>query len=232
MDVKRGRAAEDPHPRAASRLYFVSPQAGWLLGNDGLIFNTSDGGKTWRRQSSGTKQPLNDIACFSAASCIIAGDKNTLLTTSNGGRTWIRRSAPIANYYELTRLGLARDGSAWVLASAYKNGYLLRSNDRGRTWQIASNDRIFDHYPASLHFFDRERGVILDIAIVLIEDGGATWKLGWRGGAWLSSLFFFNDKLAWAVGDFRTILHTEDGGNSWVKQYEEEIHLPLKNSAE
>src|SRR5258706_456024 len=35
-----------PHPRAASRLYFVSPQAGWLLGNDALIFNTSDGGKT------------------------------------------------------------------------------------------------------------------------------------------------------------------------------------------
>src|SRR4051794_26270471 len=83
-----------PDPRAVRRIYFVNPQVGWLLGKTGLIYKTTDGGKAWRRQSSGVKEPLNNIACFTVSSCIVAGDKNTLLTTSNGGQTWVRRRSP------------------------------------------------------------------------------------------------------------------------------------------
>jgi len=39
--------------------------------------------------------------------------------------------------------------------------------------------------------------------------------------AQLTKVFFFNDKLGWAVGHDATILHTSDGGQSWVIQYQD-----------
>jgi photosystem II stability/assembly factor-like uncharacterized protein len=211
-----------PEPRAVRRIYFVNPQVGWLLGGTGLIFKTTDGGKTWRRQSSGVKENLRKIACFTARSCIVAGERNTLLNTSNGGQTWIKRSPKIARYFDINAVQVTDAGTAWALAVTYKTAYLLQSRNRGRTWEIAS--RTLDENSRLIHFFDGRRGVLLDaIAISYTEDGGSTWNDGWPGGPLLNSFFFLNDKLAWAVGDFETILHTEDGGKTWVKQHDDGV---------
>jgi photosystem II stability/assembly factor-like uncharacterized protein len=219
-----------PDARAVSRIYFVNPQVGWLLGKNGVIFKTSDGGETWRRQLSGVTNSLRKIACFTVSSCIVAGEKNTILNTSNGGQTWIRRSPATPTFFSTNRVQInavhvTRAGTAWALAVAYKGGYLLQSSNQGRTWEIAS--RLLDDYPRLIHFLDDRRGVLLDaIAIMHTEDGGSTWKDGWPGGPVLNSFFFLNDKLAWAVGDFETILHTQDGGRTWVKQHDDGV-IPI-----
>src|SRR5262249_48824176 len=121
-------------------------------------------------------------------------------------------------YYNINSVQVTRDGTAWALAVAYKNGYLLRSTNQGRSWEIVSNSRLFDDFPQAIHFFDRQRGILLDIAILFTEDGGATWDMGWKGGPWLSAFAFIDNKLGWAVGDSQTLLHTEDSGKTWLKQ--------------
>lgn len=46
--------------------------------------------------------------------------------------------------------------------------------------------------------------------------------------ATLTSVFFLNDKLGWAVGHDATILHSQDGGVNWVvQQYLPALHRPL-----
>lgn len=182
-------SVRSPDPRSRTRIYFVNAQVGWLLGKDGSIFKTADAGKSWQRQSSGTKERLDDIACFSAVSCIVSGRKKTLLTTSNGGGTWIGRLPPIAEHFNLRDVRVTRDGTAWVLATAYKAGRLLRSSDRGRTWEIVTGGSLLEN-PSSLHFFDRNRGLVIDTSILLTEDGGATWDWPWHGGAVPLSIFF------------------------------------------
>lgn len=44
----------------------------------------------------------------------------------------------------------------------------------------------------------------------------------------LTSVFFLNDKLGWAVGHDATILHTKDSGLHWqIQQYKPELEKPL-----
>ncbi len=207
-----------PRPFVLSHIYFVNAEVGWLLYTDGWIFKTVDGGKTWRWQISGTKEQLNSIACFSPSLCFLGGNRKTLLTTSNGGRTWIKRYLPISDYYEIRRIQVARDGTIFVLAAEYKTGRVLRSSDRGRTWEVLTGATTFDN-PTSLHFFDRERGIVVDTAIRMTTDGCATWEWVWPGSGNPGWVFFINEKLGWAAGDFQTILHTSDGGKTWVKQH-------------
>lgn len=46
--------------------------------------------------------------------------------------------------------------------------------------------------------------------------------------ATLTSVYFLNDKLGWAVGHDATILHTQDGGENWIiQQYLPELEKPL-----
>ncbi|HEY7220793.1 MAG TPA: hypothetical protein VH985_20635, partial [Candidatus Binatia bacterium] len=126
----------------------------------------------------------------------------------------------IAGYFNINSVQATRTGKAWALAVTYKTGYLLQSGNQGRTWENTS--RLLDDNPRLIHFFDGQRGVLLDaIAIMYTEDAGLTWKDGWPGGPVLNSFFFLDDKLAWAVGDFETILHTEDGGKTWAKQHDD-----------
>jgi photosystem II stability/assembly factor-like uncharacterized protein len=200
--------------------YFVTPQVGWLAGRNGTLLKTSDGGKSWARQRSGTNEVLDDMACLSLTSCIVVGRNNTILSTSDGGRTWTRRDSTLkVRNIDVLHVRVAYDGTAWAVSLGYKYGHVLRSDDRGRTWQVAG--RRIDGFPNAVFFFNAKRGVLLDGGIYLTEDSGNTWRMVWNGGALLQSVFFFNEKLGWAVGDARTILHTADSGKTWVKQYDD-----------
>jgi photosystem II stability/assembly factor-like uncharacterized protein len=70
-----------------------------------------------------------------------------------------------------------------------------------------------------------------DIVYVWSKDNnnkkGPTWKSTDNGVTWqevaptyenLNGIHFVNETHGWAVGDNGTILHTEDGGNTWTKQ--------------
>ena len=56
-------------------------------------------------------------------------------------------------------------------------------------------------------------------AIVHSKDGGATWTLQKTGQPLpLHGVFFFDEKLGWAVGDAGTVLTSTDGGRTWKTQ--------------
>src|SRR5262249_367040 len=143
----------------------------------------------------------------------------TWLTTSNGGRTWIKRYLPICDYYEIRRIQVLRDGTVFVLAAEYKTGRVLRSSDRGRTWEVLTGATTFEN-PLSLHFFERDHGMVVDGAIRMTTDGCATWEWVSLSTGSSGSIFFINEKLGWTAGDFQRILHTSDGGKTWVKQHD------------
>jgi photosystem II stability/assembly factor-like uncharacterized protein len=55
--------------------------------------------------------------------------------------------------------------------------------------------------------------------IVSSGDAGATWTTHKTGQALpLHSVFFFDERVGWAVGEAGTILHTSDGGRRWTIQ--------------
>jgi photosystem II stability/assembly factor-like uncharacterized protein len=56
------------------------------VGESGTIVSTTDGGTTWRSQTSGTTNYLYGLACPSSSTCFAVGSRGTILRTTNGAR--------------------------------------------------------------------------------------------------------------------------------------------------
>lgn len=80
-------------------VYFTDNQNGWAVGNDGVIINTTDGGKTWTAQQSGVTSTLNAVYFVDANNGYAVGGAGTggsnptvALKTVDSGVTWTTMS--------------------------------------------------------------------------------------------------------------------------------------------
>lgn len=143
-------------------LDFLNPQEGWVVGGDGQILHTADGGKTWLVQrrilGQGFTQVLHSVVFTSKLEGFAVGmsptlDKRLILSTDNGGKTWRERAA-----IEKAGGSLGRDvydvyfrnGYGWM--TGFGNDGLYYSNDGGKTWKYYK-----------LHFLRCERPWVLCI---------------------------------------------------------------------
>jgi photosystem II stability/assembly factor-like uncharacterized protein len=168
------------------------------------IYKTTDAGATWTMQfkSDDEKVFLDAMSFWDANHGIVFGDsvggQLYILTTGNGGRTWTRvspASLPPALENEGafaasgTNIALFGKTHAWIGTGAGARSRVLRTTDRGRTWQVAdtplaagSSIGIF-----SIAFRDARHGVVVGgdyrkeqeavDNVAVTSDGGVTWKL-------------------------------------------------------
>jgi photosystem II stability/assembly factor-like uncharacterized protein/tetratricopeptide (TPR) repeat protein len=143
------RAADLRHfeDAALRAVQFVDAKEGWAVGDEGVIWHTIDGGKTWERQPSGVRGSLRSLHFLNPFTGWVAGreelpggagSSGILLYTKDGGETWQRilvNSLPGLNVVRIVnpadpRLGyLAGDAS-----DQYPTGVFV-TQDGGRTWQ-------------------------------------------------------------------------------------------------
>ena len=71
-------------------VFFSSPQQGWVVGQEGVIARSQDGGRQWEFQPSGVKEALYDVGVANDTGWI-AGDKGTVLVSTNGGAQWEKK---------------------------------------------------------------------------------------------------------------------------------------------
>src|SRR5205085_1562564 len=93
----RGWLWQNPLPQgnAIYAVRFASDKRhGWAVGSDGSIFATTDGGRTWRAQTSGVRAHLYSVAFADERVGVVVGDRGTLLVTADGGATWQNKSLP------------------------------------------------------------------------------------------------------------------------------------------
>lgn len=71
-----------------NRVFFVNKNSGWTVGNRGIIYQTVNGGKSWRAQTSGVALDLTDVKFLNTAEGWAAGDGGAMLHTTTGGNIW------------------------------------------------------------------------------------------------------------------------------------------------
>ena len=59
-----------------------------IVGNDGIIYTSTDGGDTWKLIESGVTSDLNQIEFANDKTGWIAGDNGVILKTTTGGTNW------------------------------------------------------------------------------------------------------------------------------------------------
>jgi photosystem II stability/assembly factor-like uncharacterized protein len=168
------------------------------------IYKTIDGGATWVLQfkNEDPRAFYDAMSFWDADHGIVIGDSIDLrfcvMTTENGGRDWVPVPAgalppalPNEGAFAASGTNIAVFGQtrAWIGTGAARKSRVLRTTDRGRTWQVSetplnagSSAGIF-----SIAFRDARHGVIVGgdyqreqeavNNLAVTSDGGATWTL-------------------------------------------------------
>ncbi|MDA8218322.1 MAG: YCF48-related protein [Dehalococcoidales bacterium] len=111
---------------------FVSPKIGWAVDQKGEVWQTLDGGATWRHVSSPpawTETPPPQVQSLSFVDqahgfAIVGLNSSDLYATSDGGRTWndVRPDVQAAAF--------ATPDAGWVIS----DHVLYRTTDAGQHW--------------------------------------------------------------------------------------------------
>lgn len=114
--------------KALSSVECVNPERAWLVGEDGIILHTEDGGASWSRQESGTKATLLRVRSFGDDGWAVGLD-GTLLRTRDGGAMWAQQRLDLTG----ALFDIHMDGQqGWIIGA---EGTILHSEDGGQTWQ-------------------------------------------------------------------------------------------------
>ncbi len=145
----------------------------WAVGHDGLILHSADGGLSWvvRRSSPTGDAVLLDVWFVDPRHGVAGGAYGELLSTADGGTTWQRRGDD-AQGVHVNAIAAAADGS---LYAAGESGLILRSDDRGASWQALPSP-----YEGSLF------GVLAtdDGALLVYGLRGHLFRSADRGASW------------------------------------------------
>lgn len=68
--------------------FFINANNGWVVGNNGIILTTINGGLNWTPQTSGVSYDLNAVYFVDPLVGYCGGKCGTMLKTINGGSTW------------------------------------------------------------------------------------------------------------------------------------------------
>jgi hypothetical protein len=98
---------------------WADDRVGYVVGRNGLIIVTRDGGRNWKRARATSVADLNAVKTVSLDEAWVVGSAGTIMRTRNGGATWSRVDLGIGedlrsiSHVERSIL-IVGDGSLWI----------------------------------------------------------------------------------------------------------------------
>ncbi len=192
---------------------FLDAQRGWIVGGNGALLHTTDGGMTWTSRANilRTTPFLGLSMVFTdALTGVISFNNGLLLRTSDAGISWelLPRTA-----LTMQKLRRAPDGSLWGIGSL---GAIARSTDAGLTWERFSTGTTTVIY--DIAFPDAQTAVAVcgGGLILRSQDGGQSWSnVNAPIGTDITSVAFRDAQNGFAVQKPKYLLRTTDGGATW-----------------
>ncbi|GIW43543.1 MAG: hypothetical protein KatS3mg077_0825 [Candidatus Binatia bacterium] len=170
-------------------VYFRDREHGWVSGEFGRLFQTTDGGHTWiaRERSLLGEEIVDPLSIptffgvhFNAQEGIAVGLEGKVARSLDGGVTWkldtVESPVPLTD--PLFAPFLFPGGRGWIVGAS---GQVLVRPNTGEPWRPAS--------------------------------------LGMEIATWLRSVTWWNDQIGWVVGGYGLILTTRDGGRTWLPAF-------------
>jgi hypothetical protein len=136
------------------RVHFADAQTGWVVGQDGTILATRNGGTSWEKQHSGTDKHLLGVHFADKQIGWVVGQHGTILATRNGGTSWEAQHS--GAYAILKSVHFADAQTGWVVG---QGGTILATRNGGTSWQAQPSGT--DKNLLGVHFADAQTGWVV-----------------------------------------------------------------------
>lgn len=207
-------------------VFFVDENIGWAVGGgnwsaSGTLLKTTNGGNNWISQSHPMNQRLKSVHFLDAMTGWAAS--NALIEkTTDGGNSWTEPTSIYLEMGDVNSIYFINADTGWAAAEVgfTSRGAVNKTIDGGTFWSEQlrmpqGGSTLFDIY-----FSDVYTGwAVGSSGIYKTIDGGDNWadqtSGNWNG---LHSVYFTDINTGWVVGANGTILHTTNGGVSFVEE--------------
>ncbi len=207
---------------------FVSASKGFIVGTDGCILTTIDGGTTWTQTPKFTTDTFREINFTDENTGWLLCERNIFTRgqnatsyfrkTSDGGKTWERIELENAGRERLTKMLFNKQGIGTAFG---EGGIFYKLQEDRKTWKKSVTANRFLLLGGA--FGDGANGAIVGAGgtILFTEDSGLLWDKATLLGNTnpkLNSVYFHGNKLGWAVGSNGSIMASTGGGRLWRTQ--------------
>ena len=193
-------------------VHFLDDRTGWIAGNTGSIFSTTDGGESWVLRETGTSADLFSVMFVDAQNGWAVGRLGTILASSDGGATWERQNSQSSEQLNAVRFVDAQRG--WALGTG---GVIVATTDGGASWVRQKSDT--DATLLSVHFTNANIGWAVGTGntVLRTDDGGVNWVMqGIGSDRTFRSVDFVNEQTGWIASE-QAIYATRNAGETWTK---------------
>lgn len=195
---------------------FANENEGWIVGMEGVILHTGDGGNNWSSQESGTNENLWDITFFDTDTGWAVGDNGRLMRTINGGAPWLQTQFDTITGH-IYSVAFEDGQNGWAVG---QYGTVVRTVDGGRSW-VHDTTSGSEQTLRGLALFGNVALAVGDAGTVLRatkESEWSDWSVDTLGTNALWAVTLVNSDTGWAVGENGAIWHTTDDGVTWSEQ--------------
>jgi photosystem II stability/assembly factor-like uncharacterized protein len=193
-------------------LAFANPSIGWMGGEHGSIFRTSNSGAKWtiQRIDSSSQSGIQKILALDSLHAVAVNGTGTFFRTTDGGKSWT--SVVIEGTPESkTALSFPTPTRGF-----YGGADLYATTDGGNTWKSV-NPRIHAQ-TSKIQFISARTGWVAgDSGFYASSDGGVTWNLrnDYSANPRIGSFAMIDSLTGWAVSQ-KARMKTTDAGSTWA----------------
>lgn len=194
--------------------FFINQNTGWIVGANGKILFTSNGGTTWGTQTSGTTQTLFNVDFPSAMNGFIIGSLNTFLRTTNGGLNWTSLGVP--NMTSTNDIDFIDNNTGFACGA---DGDVARTTNAGTNWTKFDIPGASDMF--RIKTFDANTAITGGVGGTTYKttNGGVNWTAQITGtNNFISSIAFTDNNNGYitTLGITEDVRRTTNGGLNWV----------------
>jgi photosystem II stability/assembly factor-like uncharacterized protein len=140
-DGENWQQLPSPVSSMLTRVRFLDARHGWIVGYDGAVLGSDDGGASWKLlHYDSNARALHDVLFTDARHGIAIGAYGTMLTTDDGGAHWAE-AAPMLTDLALHLNAIVRLGDGSLLIAG-ERGLLAHSTDGGASWRLLKSPYV------------------------------------------------------------------------------------------
>jgi len=137
--LNNGVLSSPTYPTGSSinDVYFMSPTTGYFVGDNGILFTSTNAGTSWSSVTSGTSNDLKSIHSY-GTTVLAVGNSGTVIRSTGGAFTNIVQSASSA---QLRNVRVVDN----LLAYAFgPSSTIIKTQDGGLTWSLSNAQYGYD----------------------------------------------------------------------------------------